>query len=121
MHTNPNEYGENFSKNHCVKNVRIRSFSWTHFPTFGLNTDIYEVNLRVYSECRKIRTRKTPNTDTFYEVNMNAQLVQINAAAEELFKRKVEITQQSKDIKILHWIRLRAKDIGMKKYSSIGM
>ena len=52
---------------------------------------------------------------------MNAQLVQINAAAEELFKGKVELTQQSKDLKILHWIRLRAKDIGMKKYSSIGM
>ena len=44
---------------HCVKNVRIRSFSGPYFPAFGLNS-------RIQSECGKIRTRKTPNTDTFY-------------------------------------------------------
>ena len=27
------------------------------FPVFGLNTEIYEVNLRIQSEYRKIRTR----------------------------------------------------------------
>ena len=32
---------------HCVKNVQIRSFSGLYFPTFGLNTEIYEVNLRI--------------------------------------------------------------------------
>ena len=26
---------------HCVKNIRIRSFSGPHFPTFGLNTERY--------------------------------------------------------------------------------
>ena len=34
-------------------------FSGLHFPVFGLNTEIYRVNLRIQSECRKIRTRKT--------------------------------------------------------------
>ena len=51
---------------HVLKSVRIPSFSGPHFPTFGLNTEIYFVNLRIQTECGKIRTRKTPNTDTFY-------------------------------------------------------
>ena len=50
------------------ENVRIRSFSGPYFPAFGLNTEIYRVNLYIQSECGKIRTRKTPNIDTFYEV-----------------------------------------------------
>ena len=37
---------------HCVKSVRIRSFSEPYFPAFW----------------EKIRTRKTPNTDTFHAV-----------------------------------------------------
>ena len=44
----------------CVKSVRIRSFSGLYFPAFWLN---------IQSECGKIRTRKTPNTDTFHTVN----------------------------------------------------
>ena len=38
---------------------------WSVFPGFGLNTERYEVFLRIQSECGKIRTRITPNTDTF--------------------------------------------------------
>ena len=53
---------------HCVKSVWIRSFSGPYFPVFGLNTEIYSVNLRIQSECGKIQTRKTQNTDTFYTV-----------------------------------------------------
>ena len=53
---------------HCVKGVRIRSFSSPYFPAFGLNTDRYGVSLRIQSECGKIRTRKTLNTDTFHAV-----------------------------------------------------
>ena len=33
-----------------------------------LNTERYEVSLRIQSECRKMRTRITPNMDTFYAV-----------------------------------------------------
>ena len=47
---------------HCVKSVRIWSFSGPHFPHLDLkkrdNTDT----------CGKIRARKTPNTDTFHTV-----------------------------------------------------
>ena len=38
-------------KAHCVKSVRIRSFSGPHFPAFGLNTERYSVSpyLSVFS------------------------------------------------------------------------
>ena len=58
-----------FSKTgHCVKTVLIRSYSGPHFPAIGLNTEIYGVSLRIQSECGKIRTRITPNPNTFYTV-----------------------------------------------------
>ena len=54
---------------HCVKSVRVRSYFGFHFPAFELNTERYgylrEISLRVQSKCRKIRSRITPNTDTF--------------------------------------------------------
>ena len=52
----------------CVESVRIRSFSGPYFPALGLNTERYGVSLRIQSEYRKIRIRKTPNMDTFYAV-----------------------------------------------------
>ena len=57
----------------CVKSIRIRNFSCPYFPAFGLNAvsrsrTEYSVSLRIQSECGKIRTRITPNTDTFYAV-----------------------------------------------------
>ena len=53
---------------HCLKNVHYQSFSGPHFPVFGLNTETYPLNLRIQSECRKMRTRISPNTNTFYKV-----------------------------------------------------
>ena len=47
---------------HCIGSVRIWSFSGPYFPTLGL------INLRIQYECGKIRTRETPNTDTFHVV-----------------------------------------------------
>ena len=55
-------------RGHCLKSVRIRSFSGPYFPAFGLNMERYEVSLGNQSKCRKIRTRKTSNTNTFYAV-----------------------------------------------------
>ena len=52
----------------CVKSVRIRSYSGPHFSAFGLNTERYSVSPRIQSECEKMRSRITPNTDTFYAV-----------------------------------------------------
>ena len=43
--------------NHCVKSVRIQSFSGPYFPAFGLNT-------------RKYGPENTPNTYIFYAANV---------------------------------------------------
>ena len=51
-----------------LKIVHTRNFSGPYFPTFGLNTEIYRVNIRIQTEYGKIRTRKNPNKDTFYSV-----------------------------------------------------
>ena len=56
---------------HCVKSIRIRRFSVPYFPSFGLNTEIYG---DIQFECRKIRTRKTPNMDTFHAVYLKYNL-----------------------------------------------
>ena len=53
---------------HCVKIVGIRSFLGPSFPAFRLNTERYGASLRIQSECRKTRTRKTPNRNTFHTV-----------------------------------------------------
>ena len=55
-------------KEHCVKSIRIRSYSGPYFPAFRLNLERYFVSLRIHSECWKILTRITPNTETFYAV-----------------------------------------------------
>ena len=47
---------------------RYGVFSCPYFLAFGLNTERYRVSLRIQSEYRKIRTRKTPNADTFHSV-----------------------------------------------------
>ena len=53
---------------HYVKSVRIRNYSSKYFPAFGLNTERYGVSLCIQSQCEKIRTRITPNMDTFHAV-----------------------------------------------------
>ena len=59
-----------FWRKHYAKIVRIRSFSGQYFPTFGLKTERYSVFLRIQSECWKLRSRKTPKTDTFRTVKL---------------------------------------------------
>ena len=39
-----------------------------HFSAFGLNTERYGVSLHIQSECGKMRTRITPNMNTFHAV-----------------------------------------------------
>ena len=38
----------------CVKSVRIRSVTGPYFSVFGLNMEIYRVNLCIQSECGEI-------------------------------------------------------------------
>ena len=70
----------------CVKSVRIRSFSGQYFPVFGLHTERYSVSVRIQSQCRKIQTRKTPNTDTFNAVTSLMQ--DLEAAARRVSKNR---------------------------------
>ena len=56
-----NQSQETTNATHCVKSVRIWSYSDPHFPALWLN---------IYSECGKMRTRTTPNTDTFHVVTV---------------------------------------------------
>ena len=60
----------------CVKSVLIRSFFGPYFSAFGLNTEIYRVNLRIQSKYGKMRSRKTRKMDTFYAMflwNVNVE------------------------------------------------
>ena len=57
-------------KIYYAKSICIQSFSSLYFPAFVLNTEIYRVNFRIKSNCGKIRTRKTWNTDNFWVVAM---------------------------------------------------
>ena len=50
------------------KSVLIRSYTGPYFPAFGLITERYSLYLRIQIECGKIRTKTTPNMDTFYAV-----------------------------------------------------
>ena len=50
------------------RSVGIWSYSGAYFLTFGLNPERYSVSLRIQAECGKMRTRITPNMDTFHAV-----------------------------------------------------
>ena len=68
-----------FDSSHCVKSECIRSFSGPYYPAFGLNMGRQSVFFSIHSEWGKIRTRKTPNTDTFHAVtNIKNQLNEQN-------------------------------------------
>ena len=60
-----------WASSECFTNVTIRVKVATYFPAFGLNTERYGVSLHLKSECWKMRTRRTPNTDTFHAVTLN--------------------------------------------------
>ena len=52
----------------CVKSVLIRILIWLFWP----ETEKWQLSLSIQSECEKIRTRKTLNTDSFHAVTRNA-------------------------------------------------
>ena len=67
----------NAEGNHCVKRVCIRIYSDPHFsrifPFSRIRTEyggISPYSVRMQENAGKMRTRITPNTDSFYVVNM---------------------------------------------------
>ena len=80
---------------HCVKSVRIVIYTGPYFSTFELNTERYVLSVRIRSECRKMRTRITPNTDAFCAVC----LFQKKAAT--VFKTSLNVNKRLKAFKVL--------------------
>ena len=52
------------------KKCPYSKFSGPYFPTLGEKAEICFVNFRIQSECGKMLTKKTLNTDTFYAVQL---------------------------------------------------
>ena len=53
---------------HCVKCTNMEFFSGPYFTVFGLNTEIYSVNLLFNLNKGKYGPAKTPDLDTFHVV-----------------------------------------------------
>ena len=62
---------KNKSKHTVREKYPYSEFSDLYFPVFQQNTERCELFLSIQSKCGKIRTRKTPNTDTFHAVTRN--------------------------------------------------
>ena len=62
-----------------IEDVLKNTLQWIgvvlNFPVFGLNKEIYYVNLRIHSENRKIRTKKTPYLDAFHAVQLGLTMM----------------------------------------------
>ena len=87
---------------HYLKSVRIPIFSGPHFPAFALNKERYCLSLRIWSGCRKIRSRKTPNTDTFHAVTRLTFHVRIKNKA-TLLSLNIKATLLSLNIEFSRW------------------
>ena len=75
----------------------IWSFSGLYFPAFGLNTERYSVSFRIQSECGKIRTTKTQNTETFYVVAISPETLKLQR--EMIKKVYTRVQEKVKEIR----------------------
>ena len=81
-------------------------FSTLFVPAFRLNTEIYRVRLCIQSKCEKLRTRKNPNTETFY-LSPLLYFKSYQYIRESITKFKVIITS-SKELKSCSFKRMDA-------------
>ena len=63
---------------HCVKSVRIRSYSGPHFPVFRLNTKRYGVSLRIQSKCGKNADQNNSEFEHFLHCGNNQKKFCLN-------------------------------------------
>ena len=63
---------EVLTKYHCLKSVRLQSFSGPYFPAFRLDTGIFSPNAG-----GKIRIRKTLNTEIFHPVFISRGVIEL--------------------------------------------
>ena len=112
---------------HCVKSVRIRSYSGPHFPTLGLYTERHGISLRTQSKWGKMRTRIIPNMDTFHavqdaaEYRTNTVCLFIFAFPTSSLREKCPNTIQSFFWSVFSYIRTEYGDLRSKSPYSIWM
>ena len=82
-------FNQILNTHHCVKCVHIRSYSGLCFPAFALNTERCGVCFVIQSECGKVRTRITPNTDTFYAVHQTVNRIVLTSLYLEFETSKI--------------------------------
>ena len=93
--------------------------SGPYFPAFGLNTEIYGVNLRIQSEYRKDGPEITPYLDTFQAVpllgDFNSDfsfLIQVVTVLNTFYKNE---SQKSFVTVIGRFVKTRAFVLDLKK------
>ena len=69
---------------------------WSVFPTFKLNTVRYGLSHCIQSKSGKIRTRKTPNTDTFTVILIIIKIADVSRRVYKMDKSSLD-----KPLKIL--------------------
>ena len=84
-------------------------YSGPYFPVFGLNTEIYRVNLLIQSEYRKIRTRKN---SAFGHFSHSASFDLVHFVKLEIVLRlNVKLMEKHSQNNILHVILLTLKKL----------
>ena len=97
--------------NHCLKIFHIQSYSGPYFRVFGLNTGRYSVPFGIQSECGKIRTRITPNMNTFHAVNGNGGWLIISTSSFEILSIEMTCINQVFHLEILELLSYKNKFI----------
>ena len=73
-----------------MKNVQIRSFFGSVFSAFGLNTEIYGVNLRISPDTGKYGPEKTRYLDISHSEGKKIDIVFMTALFKLIFKMDME-------------------------------
>ena len=92
---------KNFSRSiHTAWEVsKYGVFSDPYFPVFGLNTEIYSVNLRIQSKYRKIRTRKNSIFEHFsHSASLRKLLPNLRFPANLRLQKKLKFCQFKQEI-----------------------
>ena len=77
------------------KKCPYSGYTGPYYPAFGLITERYSLYLRIQIECGKIRTKTTPNMDTFYAVIC---LKNQNTTKRSIYQHEAINTKLSSDV-----------------------
>ena len=83
---------------------RYGVFSGPYFPIFGLNTDIYGVNLKFGRNTGKYGPEKTPYLDIFYTVKISPRILFLVVHIQTLNKKLKLIGGAIKSFSKIYWV-----------------